>query len=186
MGHDADHGGGNAIDPHRLPDDGGIASVALFPEAMTQNHDRRGAGHRIRRDKITSDSRFLANQLEGIGRDLRGAAGFRKSTPITERYPQIGHSTHSDKRLRLRPPILEIGIGDTAGPARADVQDPLAPVDRSRSLEENRLRHGENGDIDADTQREHQHGHSRETTRPAQSAEGIANVIHEAIHREKY
>ena len=79
LGHDADHGGRNAVNPHSLAHDGRIFSVALFPEAMTQNHDRRGAGHRIRRDKITSDSRFLANQPEGIGRDLRGAAGFRKS-----------------------------------------------------------------------------------------------------------
>ena len=71
---------------------------------------------------------------------------------------------HSLERLRLSPIVQKIGIGDAAvGRLWGDVHEPVVPLDQWESLEEHSVRHREDSGIDPDAERQHRHGHRRES-----------------------
>src|SRR5207253_137070 len=140
-------------------------SVAAFPETVTQDRNRGGAGCLIRRRKVAPDNRPLAQQPERIGTDLCRVITLWNATRIGEGDLQIGDSTHALERPRLGLPVDEIWIGNTTSVSvilSADVQDAIIPLDEPEALEENRIGHGEDRGVDADAEGEREDRDRRE------------------------
>ena len=64
--HDADHGGGHAVDPYTASDDGRVCVVPRCPNAAAQHDDRWCAGPIIVGHKIAAKRRLLAEQLKCV------------------------------------------------------------------------------------------------------------------------
>ena len=61
---------GDVVDLDRPADDGRIAAVAVLPDPVAENDDRRRAWPIVFRQEVAPEQRPLANQLERVGRDV--------------------------------------------------------------------------------------------------------------------
>ena len=67
-----------------MADHTGIAAVACFPEAVPEKGDRGGAGSLVLGQEVAAQRGPLANEAEGIGRDLTASVILREGLRVGE------------------------------------------------------------------------------------------------------
>jgi hypothetical protein len=114
LGHHADHGRRNLVDLDRAAEYGGIAAVAILPDAVAENHHRAGAGTIVVREEIAPDERLLADQLEGVGRDVRSDEAFGRPSFVADVHGLTAERRQAGEGARRPPPVFEVRERRTA------------------------------------------------------------------------
>ena len=129
----------------------------------------------VGRQKVPSEHRFDAKQLEGIGRDLSCEVRLWSSGAIAESAEDTAEKSHAFERSGPRP-FFKIRIVDEI-PRGRYLNDAIVTVDERPSLEERGVDHGEDRGVDPDAESQHSNCDNREGRTLPQISEGVADVL---------
>ena len=107
--------------------------------------------------EVTAEHRWLSEQRERVRRHARAANLLRRRAIVAQVHAVGSKSAEPFECLRLRAPVLEVGKGDTASPARlaqrADHVE-IVRVLEGEPLEQNGVDQREHGGVHTDAERE--------------------------------
>lgn len=150
-----------------------------LPEPVRQHRDGRRARAIVRLIEQTAVTGFHAEQWEIVAADHLAVRVLDLAIEsIAGRY-----HLKCRKPLERRVPVSQGLVGSLAG-VREVVRvraDDTRRVGHRQQAEEIRVRHGEDRGVDADPEREHEHGNRREPRGAAERAHPVADVLHETL-----
>ena len=82
--HHADDGRRHVVDPDRASEDRRIAAVARLPDAVAENRHRRRARLVVVGQETAAEQRPLADEPEGVGRDVRPLVALRNASFVAD------------------------------------------------------------------------------------------------------
>lgn len=168
---DADHDKGMPVDRQRLADDRGIRVEAPRPKAVTQHHEgARAQLFAVACADQPSGGRADAQHGKVIGRDEIAKDPF--SAASATQAHRLAHGLIGVHPLQRRDALADVAIVRIrhvveAAPAvrAADIDQPVGLDHASRRMEQQSIRHGEDGGVRANADGERERGrHGKERT----------------------
>jgi len=183
FGHHADHGRWHVVHFDRAADDGWVAAIAVLPDTVAEDHHCGGAGTILLRAEVAAEQRLLADQPERVGRHIRTLESLGCASFIADVHRLAAVRGERRQRPVRGPIVLEVRIRHApvpiAGVARADGHDAIGIVER-QTTNEHGVDEREHRRVDADAERERDHGHPREPAILHEEAERKTQVLQPA------
>ena len=182
LGHDADDGPGDVANPDGSPDDGGVAAIALLPQRVADQHDRRRAPRPFAGRKVASEHRRYAERLEEVRRDVAAGDQVRDQALVPDVEGSAEYPRHARERAGGRAPVLEVAERDAQVASlripRPDEHD-LVRIRQRQAAKQHGVDDREDRVVGADPQRQDHDGHEREPAVLDEQARRESNVPEE-------
>src|SRR6185436_7555853 len=152
----------DVVDLDRPADDGGITAVAVLPDTVAENDDRRCSRPIVFWQEVAPQLRLLANQLERGGRDEWTLKPLGRPSFVADVHDAAAERRKAGKRASGPAVVLEIEIRHPAIAqtriAGADDHDAIRIVDR-KTANQDGVDEREDRRVDADAQGERDDSH---------------------------
>ena len=112
FGHHADHHRGDVVDADGSSENRTIATVAIRPDAVSEQHDRRGARPIVLRSEVAAEHGRLADHREGVCRHERAAEPLGCPPLVADVHRPAGVGGQRSKCLRRTLPVFEVEVRD--------------------------------------------------------------------------
>ena len=189
LGHDADDRVGDFIDLERAADDGGIAAVPVLPDAVTDDHDWRGAGRVVTRREVAPEKRLHPQHRKRIGCDGDAARPLGRVLRIADVHLLEPERRQRRERPRLVPPVFELlprrRRAVVLVPGRVvgrEVDDLVCPLER-QPADEHGVHEGKDRRVHADAEPQRRRGDDGEPPVLEEHPGGESEVLQEGHDR---